>query len=37
LGEIIRVRYEGRLTHVRFLDPDEGDEPVEIDHVCGDR
>jgi hypothetical protein len=39
LGEIVRIRYEGRLTHVRFLHPtatDDVGDPVEVDHVCGD-
>jgi hypothetical protein len=39
LGEIVRVRYEGRLTRVHFLDltgPGGDEDPVELDHVCGD-
>jgi hypothetical protein len=36
IGEIVRIRYEGRLTHVRFLQEDDDGEPAELDHVCGD-
>jgi len=38
-GERLSTRYKGNLTVIRVRVPGEGEdaEPVEVEHVCGDR
>ena len=36
LGEIISTRYKGNLTVIHYRPDPDADDPVELEHVCGD-